>query len=588
MMILVIFNTILLYVYTINYCHGFQSQNIISRWKVLPSSSSYSLYQQNHHENIDNEDEFRYHSSVYPTKIDHIEIKGLFTPQKFAESKCWGRRPLLIRGAFSYETNHDNSWPTIDDLLSLSTFDDDDDEDDESGVECRIIRTSSIDDDYDMSMEIGPFPHEVLQNLLTENQFSLSDNNCNDNMHGRKKFSLLVNHVDRFFPSLADWIDINFSPIIPSWRRDDGQVSFANKGGGIGLHVDNYDVFLIQTKGKRKWEVGTHLVSTQEENERLIPDLDVSILKRNSNDNDNDNKSYVLEPGDCLYLPPRIEHCGTSLTDDCTTLSVGCRAPSALDMISKITEDMTLASTTLSSSSDSSFLFQKANTRYTDEDLLDQYAANDKNEKKSQNEITMAAKNKAKKIIKDAMNELLDNDDTFDKWFGSFVSESKRITRLMGTYPVSLDFEYDDEDDVFDISDRRRRKDELLEEHNEWISSLGIWGNAKEAVKSVLHDGKGFLYQAEGLTFAYSKKKQAEEEESTTIAYRLFINGFSWDIQNESVPIETIVNNRCLSIESFSDIQFDYYGSKEENSETIQLLEHLVQKGFLYGSDADE
>lgn len=33
---------------------------------------------------------------------------------------------------------------------------------------------------------------------------------------------------------------------IPSWRVDDVMVSYAPKGGSVGPHVDNYDVFLLQ------------------------------------------------------------------------------------------------------------------------------------------------------------------------------------------------------------------------------------------------------------------------------------------------------------------------------------------------------
>lgn len=33
---------------------------------------------------------------------------------------------------------------------------------------------------------------------------------------------------------------------IPNWRMDDLMVSYAAEGGGVGPHVDNYDVFLLQ------------------------------------------------------------------------------------------------------------------------------------------------------------------------------------------------------------------------------------------------------------------------------------------------------------------------------------------------------
>ena len=33
-------------------------------------------------------------------------------------------------------------------------------------------------------------------------------------------------------------------------------ISYASDGGGDGPHFDNYDVFLVQTSGQRKWEIG--------------------------------------------------------------------------------------------------------------------------------------------------------------------------------------------------------------------------------------------------------------------------------------------------------------------------------------------
>ena len=63
-----------------------------------------------------------------------------------------------------------------------------------------------------------------------------------------------MNDVDRFYPPLADWMRETFR-FLPSWRMDDGQVSLASTGGGIGTHVDDYDVFLVQMSGSRTWRV---------------------------------------------------------------------------------------------------------------------------------------------------------------------------------------------------------------------------------------------------------------------------------------------------------------------------------------------
>ena len=38
---------------------------------------------------------------------------------------------------------------------------------------------------------------------------------------------------------------------VPQARLDDVMVSYATPGGGVGPHVDSYDVFLIQGPGRR-------------------------------------------------------------------------------------------------------------------------------------------------------------------------------------------------------------------------------------------------------------------------------------------------------------------------------------------------
>ena len=42
---------------------------------------------------------------------------------------------------------------------------------------------------------------------------------------------------------------------LPRWRIDDVMVSFAATGGSVGAHVDQYDVFLLQAQGHRRWQI---------------------------------------------------------------------------------------------------------------------------------------------------------------------------------------------------------------------------------------------------------------------------------------------------------------------------------------------
>ena len=71
----------------------------------------------------------------------------------------------------------------------------------------------------------------------TKDWVNIPKNDSNDST--RKKRTLVVNDIDRFYPPLADWMHDIFN-FLPNWRMDDGQISLAEEIGGIGPHVDNY------------------------------------------------------------------------------------------------------------------------------------------------------------------------------------------------------------------------------------------------------------------------------------------------------------------------------------------------------------
>jgi 50S ribosomal protein L16 3-hydroxylase len=132
-------------------------------------------------------------------------------------------------------------------------------------------------------------------------------------------WTLLVQEANRHIPALADLLE-TFS-FIPAWRVDDVMVSFASPGGSVGPHVDSYDVFLLQGRGRRRWQVDP-LASPA-----IRPALDLRVLRRFRA-----RSTWLLEPGDMLYLPPGLAHYGTAL-EDCFTYSIGFRAPSHLDLV---------------------------------------------------------------------------------------------------------------------------------------------------------------------------------------------------------------------------------------------------------------
>ena len=148
------------------------------------------------------------------------------------------------------------------------------------------------DDSYEL--EWGPLSDDEVEEWI-----SLADDTSTDPI----KRTLVVNDIDRFYPPLADWIHDNFN-FLPNWRMDDGQISLAEELGGIGPHVDNYDVFLIQMSGRRRWQVGCNELSVKMEMDRSIPDIDVRIL--NDWGVNAEFEEWILNPGDILYLPPRI------------------------------------------------------------------------------------------------------------------------------------------------------------------------------------------------------------------------------------------------------------------------------------------
>ena len=125
-------------------------------------------------------------------------------------------------------------------------------------------------------------------------------------------WTLLVQGVDLHLPAARALLD-RFR-FVPDARLDDAMISFATDGGGVGPHVDSYDVFLLQTHGRRRWSIGR--LKTPE----LVADVPLKILA-----NFEPEQSFLLEAGDMLYLPPGWAHDGVA-QGECMTCSIGFRA----------------------------------------------------------------------------------------------------------------------------------------------------------------------------------------------------------------------------------------------------------------------
>ncbi len=194
----------------------------------------------------------------------------------------WQKKPLLVRGAFPGFVDPIDP----DELAGLAC---------EDGVESRIVREKG-----------GAYPWQVTWGPQEESTFAGLP---------KRGWTLLVQEINRWVPEAALLLE-PFS-FLPSVRVDDVMTSFAAPGGSVGPHVDSYDVFLIQGRGKRRWKY--HTKPTKDR--RILPDLDLRILQEFDAQADE-----VLEPGDMLYLPPNFAHHGVAVTP-CLTYSIGFRSP---------------------------------------------------------------------------------------------------------------------------------------------------------------------------------------------------------------------------------------------------------------------
>ena len=220
-----------------------------------------------------------------------LQLLGGITAREFLRD-YWQKKPLLIRQAIpDFESPID-----ADELAGLAL---------EEEVESRLV------------IEHGERPWELRRGPFAEDAFSTLP---------AREWTLLVQAVDQFVPEVAELLE-HFR-FLPSWRIDDVMISFAAPGGSVGPHFDNYDVFLLQAQGKRNWKIGQMCSSESP----LLQHADLRILAEFE-----ESAEWVLEPGDMLYLPPRLAHFGIA-EDDCMTYSVGFRAPSAAEVLTHFTD----------------------------------------------------------------------------------------------------------------------------------------------------------------------------------------------------------------------------------------------------------
>jgi len=295
-----------------------------------------------------------------------LQLLGGLTAREFLRD-YWQKKPLLVRQAVP-----DFESPiSPDELAGLAL---------EEEVESRLVIEHG---ERPWELQRGPFNEDTFQELPERN------------------WTLLVQAVDQFVPEVAELLeDFKF---LPKWRIDDLMISFAAPGGGVGPHFDNYDVFLLQAHGHRRWQVGQMCDSDSP----LLPHADLKILAQFE-----PTDEWVLAPGDMLYLPPCLAHCGTA-EDDCMTYSVGFRAPSAAEVLTHFTD----------------FLgqFLPDEERYSDADIQPS---------EDPNQIQRDALERLKALL----NEHMSDERLLMTWFGQFMTEPKYPELVAGIEIEEEDF----------------------------------------------------------------------------------------------------------------------------------------------------
>lgn len=294
-----------------------------------------------------------------------LNLLGNLTPQEFLKN-FWQKKPLLIKKALpGYK-----SPISADELAGLSL---------EESVESRIILENG---ETPWELRHGPFKESIYTQLPEKN------------------WTLLVQAVDQFVPELNDLLS-KFQ-FLPTWRIDDIMISYAVDGGSVGPHYDNYDVFLLQVEGKRHWKLG----QLCDANSQLIEHPDLRILA-----NFEQNEAFLLEPGDMLYLPPRLAHYGIAQGES-LTFSVGFRAPSVNEILTGFTDFIGQ--------------FISDDIRYCDANRL---------ATKKPHQIESGDINN----LKEAISKYLNDEDLLTTWFGQFMTEP-RYPELVASNEI--DFEY--------------------------------------------------------------------------------------------------------------------------------------------------
>jgi 50S ribosomal protein L16 3-hydroxylase len=228
-----------------------------------------------------------------PIEVDARGQPPLGMPAADFLRHYWQKRPLLVRNAFpGFEAPLQPE-----DLAGLAC---------EEAALSRIVLHDATNDAW--TLRTGPFAEEEFPGMP------------------HADWTLLVQDVDKWDMDVAALLQ-RFD-FLPRWRVDDVMVSFAAPGGSVGAHVDQYDVFLLQGQGRRRWQIDAGEAPPTAFRE----DVELKLLREFTPSHD-----WVLAPGDMLYLPPGVPHHGVAI-DACLTFSIGMRAPARSELLVEFAE----------------------------------------------------------------------------------------------------------------------------------------------------------------------------------------------------------------------------------------------------------
>ncbi|MGQ4005400.1 cupin domain-containing protein [Francisellaceae bacterium CB300] len=296
---------------------------------------------------------------MYNNYITFISKLFMFSNSKITKeifiNEYWQKKPLLIKNAFpNFE-----SPISADELAGLSL---------EDGIESRVVTYDrSLGKQNQYKVFNGPFEEDFYQNLQKDN------------------YTLLVQGVDKIVPEVCELFSkFNF---IPQWRIDDVMISYAEKGGNVGPHYDNYDVFIMQAEGQRTWSLTSKKCNIENYVDKTAIRLMDSFIVE---------EEYTLEAGDILYIPAEIGHHGISDTHESLSYSFGYRSYQAMELWESFGDYLSEKNTA-------------SNLFYKDPNW---------NDISSTGEISESAIAEAKSL----MQKLLDDNYNFKQWFGKFVT----------------------------------------------------------------------------------------------------------------------------------------------------------------------